>query len=201
MARVSKPPEERRQELIETAGELFAAQGYEETTVSDIVRQVGVAQGLFYYYFRSKKEIFLEVINQLMEARLGELAHFLRDKSIPPIDRVHNLMAQLVGFLGEMESLYPQHSEDLTGEMMAITQTHVSGMIEPTVTQLLSEWEADGILPPSMPERLSRFITAGFIGVQNMENPPKADEMMDFILFLLERLLNIPKQSTNTEKP
>ena len=199
MARVSKPPEQRRQELIDTAGKLFAAQGYEETTVSDIVGQVGVAQGLFYYYFRSKKEIFLAVINQLMEARIGELAHFLGDKSTPPIDRVHNLMAQLVGFLGEMESLYPRHSEDVISEMMAITHTHVSGMIEPTVTQLLREWEAEGILPPMMPERLSRFITAGFVGVQNMDDPPRAGEMMDFILFTLERLLDIPKQGGGKE--
>ena len=77
MARISKPPEERRQELIETARELFMSQGYEKTMVGDIVRQVGVAQGLFYYYFRSKQDIFLAVINQFTEERIGELAVFL----------------------------------------------------------------------------------------------------------------------------
>ena len=50
-----------------------------------------------------------------------------------------------------------------------------------------------------MPERLSRFITAGFVGVQNMDDPPRAGEMMDFILFTLERLLNIPKQDKGKE--
>ena len=43
-----KDPETRRSELINAAEELFLANGYEETAVSDIVRKIGVAQGTFY---------------------------------------------------------------------------------------------------------------------------------------------------------
>ena len=195
MARISKPPEERRQELIETARELFMSQGYEKTMVGDIVRQVGVAQGLFYYYFRSKQEIFLAVINQFTEERIGELAVFLRDAHIPLLQRVRNLMHVLMDFLREMEAMYPKNQGDIAGEMTAIMQSHVSTMIEPMVTELLREGMEQGVLSAPFPDLLSRFVISGFIGVQYMQHPPKADDMMALILFALEQLLSISKQA------
>jgi len=197
MARISKPPEERRQELIETAKELFMMQGYEQTVVGDIVKKIGVTQGLFYYYFKSKQEIFLEVINQFMEARVGELAVFLRDKAIPPPERVRNLMHVLVSFISEMENMSPKNRENMVGEMTAITQYHVSEMIEPIVSELLKEGAAQGMMAVPFPDRLGRFAISGLIGVQNMSPPPNADEMITFILFVLEKLLNIPQESLN----
>ena len=45
MTRIIKNPEIRRNELIDIAEELFLKHSYAQTTVSDIVKKVGVAQG------------------------------------------------------------------------------------------------------------------------------------------------------------
>ena len=42
MARISKPPEVRRQEILDTAMELFAEKGYEDTSMADIARRICV---------------------------------------------------------------------------------------------------------------------------------------------------------------
>ena len=42
--RISKEPEERKQEILETAMKLFAQNGFEKTSISDIAREIGVAQ-------------------------------------------------------------------------------------------------------------------------------------------------------------
>lgn len=62
--RISKPPERRRAELIDAARLLFDKNGIDHTRVSDIVQYVGVAQGVFYYYFASKAEIVDVVAEQ-----------------------------------------------------------------------------------------------------------------------------------------
>lgn len=62
--RISKAPEIRRQDLIDKAEQLFAQSGYENTTVSDIVKATSVAQGTFYYYFKSKQDIVNAIIFQ-----------------------------------------------------------------------------------------------------------------------------------------
>jgi AcrR family transcriptional regulator len=64
MSRTVKEPEERKTEIMNAALELFMKQGFAETSVSRIVKKVGVAQGTFYNYFQSKKQILLEIIDR-----------------------------------------------------------------------------------------------------------------------------------------
>lgn len=75
--RVSKRPEERREEFLDAAQALFYEQGVEATSVQQIVKRVGVAQGLYYYYFRSKKEIVEAVIVRLTDRFEEELRSFV----------------------------------------------------------------------------------------------------------------------------
>ena len=44
--RISKEPEERKQEILETAIKLFSVNGFEKTSISDIAKEIGIAQGL-----------------------------------------------------------------------------------------------------------------------------------------------------------
>ena len=60
--RISKKTDERRAEIVETARRLFIEKGFHETKVSEIVRAIGVSQGVFYYYFPSKDVIIDELI-------------------------------------------------------------------------------------------------------------------------------------------
>jgi AcrR family transcriptional regulator len=64
MAMIVKEPEERKNELIDIAEQLFIAHGYEQTAISDIVREANVSQGAFYYYFESKEDVLVAVIEK-----------------------------------------------------------------------------------------------------------------------------------------
>ena len=56
--------EQRRNQLIDTALELFAERGIEATRVSDIAQAAGVAQGLLYHYFPSKDALLAAIIER-----------------------------------------------------------------------------------------------------------------------------------------
>lgn len=53
---------DRREQLIAIAIQLFAMNGYHKTKIADIVREAGIAQGTFYWYFKSKESIAVEII-------------------------------------------------------------------------------------------------------------------------------------------
>jgi AcrR family transcriptional regulator len=53
----TKPPEERRKELMTAARRLFLEQGVDATSVEQITTRAQVAKGTFYLYFKSKEEI------------------------------------------------------------------------------------------------------------------------------------------------
>lgn len=53
----SRIHEERRNEIIDAAQQLFLDQGFEKTSIAQIAKQTGCAKGLFYYYFETKEEL------------------------------------------------------------------------------------------------------------------------------------------------
>ena len=63
------------EKLIDAAIELMSKNGYHRTTVADIVKAAGVAQGTFYLYYDSKKNLFLSLMERfyslLQDALLG----------------------------------------------------------------------------------------------------------------------------------
>ena len=60
--RLTPRGKERRAQLIAYATERFAADGYHPTSVADIVDGLGVGKGVFYWYFSSKEELFIEIL-------------------------------------------------------------------------------------------------------------------------------------------
>jgi AcrR family transcriptional regulator len=60
--RLTPRGKERRDQLMAYAAERFAEQGYHPTSVSEIVAGLGVGKGVFYWYFDSKEQLFLEIL-------------------------------------------------------------------------------------------------------------------------------------------
>src|SRR3712207_9480626 len=59
---------ERREQLMSCAARLFAERGYHPTAVADIVESLGVGKGVFYWYFESKEDLFLEILASSSQA-------------------------------------------------------------------------------------------------------------------------------------
>jgi AcrR family transcriptional regulator len=87
MPRTVKAPDERRSELIAAAQQLFYTKGYERTSVSDIVKAVGVAQGTFYYYFDSKQAILEAVVAELIAQTQAILQEIVADETLAAIPK------------------------------------------------------------------------------------------------------------------
>lgn len=82
MPRITKEPEERRQEILETAIRLFYEKGYEKTSMADIAKEMNVAQGLCYRYFPSKETLFDTAIDQYAQVLVSRMAQFLEGANI-----------------------------------------------------------------------------------------------------------------------
>ena len=52
----------KKQLIVEKAGEVFAAKGFTDVTMKDIVEACNISRGGLYLYFGSTEEVFLEVL-------------------------------------------------------------------------------------------------------------------------------------------
>lgn len=90
-SRISKAPEERKKELIEVATKLFELKGYEKVSVRDILSEVNGAPGMFYYYFKSKEDIFLACMECYFSEKLKVKVDILKNKEIEYHERIKTL--------------------------------------------------------------------------------------------------------------
>ena len=65
------------------AAERFAAQGYHPTSVSEIVAGLNVGKGVFYWYFDSKEQLFLEILKEAQTDLRRRQQHAIGDEADP----------------------------------------------------------------------------------------------------------------------
>jgi len=76
-----------RGRIIEAAWQLFYRQGYDDTTVEDIIRESGTSRGSFYHYFEGK-DALLSSLSYLFDEKYEQLM----DTIDPDMDRFDQLM-------------------------------------------------------------------------------------------------------------
>lgn len=66
---------DRRQQIKQAALSIFARRGYAGTKTNMIASDAGISEGLIYRYFKSKEELYSELVQELMEEAIKELEH------------------------------------------------------------------------------------------------------------------------------
>ncbi len=89
MARISKDYQQRLEEFLKTAQQLFFQQGYEKTTVNNIIDTMGVAKGTFYHYFASKKDLLDKLVFQFSQQTLEAVKTILKKSGLNAVDKMH----------------------------------------------------------------------------------------------------------------
>jgi AcrR family transcriptional regulator len=59
-------PDERREQILDCARRLFGERHYSAVSTTDIAREAGVARGLINHYFGTKRDLYLEVVRQVV---------------------------------------------------------------------------------------------------------------------------------------
>ena len=139
---------ERKQQLLDRAGELFAERGYAETRVIDIVRAAGVAKGLFYWYFENKEALFKELAGSIRLNLRREQGAAL-DADAPPLVNLYRGTEVSVRFMAEHAhffSLLEVEGRNFTDVLRQGTQQHISDMV-----RIIKAGQADGTIREENP--------------------------------------------------
>ena len=91
----SKRKQERRAIILGTAVKLFALNGLAATKISQIADGAGMSQGLMYHYFRSKEEIYVELIRHAFE-RMNTAARALEAMPASPKEKIRAAVIRLL---------------------------------------------------------------------------------------------------------
>jgi AcrR family transcriptional regulator len=88
-------PGDLRSRLLDAAVELFAQQGYDATSVSQVITRAGVAKGGFYHHFPSKEALLYEVYGDLITRQMTGIDEIIAQRR-PAADTLRAIIADLV---------------------------------------------------------------------------------------------------------
>jgi TetR/AcrR family transcriptional repressor of nem operon len=88
-----------REKILEVASQLFHKKGYQQTSVDEILEKSRVTRSNFYYHFKSKEELALEVLDmRIKQFEADVIASNLGQISLSPKKRLHRLYDRVIAF-------------------------------------------------------------------------------------------------------
>lgn len=92
-----------KKKIVSAAWKLFYEQGYDDTTVDDIVEESGTSKGSFYHYFEGK-DALLSSLSFLFDEKYEELTPLIPDE-MNSVDKLLYLNRELFGMIENTVSL------------------------------------------------------------------------------------------------
>ena len=156
-----KDTEVRRSEFVEAAEKLFRENGIVDTTVNSIVRELDVAKGLFYYYFKSKDD----VIDAISEKYNKDFRQAIQRS----LDPANDFDERLNGFLENTITSFRTMWDNLQGKNDTIDLTILSSRsmeeakqtASETLSKLLKEGNELKKMSVPNPEYFAKLIVSG----------------------------------------
>jgi len=191
------PRGENRERMLEKGFELFYENGFESTGVQEITGSCGVPKGSFYYYFDSKDDFGLSVLEQYVDVSRAHLIANLVEADGTPLERLQKLFADWTdaleerGFTGgclagnlcqELAARSPEFQSALGGWFDQL-QTHFADCIQ--------EAQAEGEVAASEdPDALAEFVYNGWQGaLLRMKAAKQRRPLDEFRRLLFEKVL------------
>ncbi|ABB31045.1 transcriptional regulator, TetR family [Geobacter metallireducens GS-15] len=188
---------ETRATIIRIGTDLIGRQGFNATGIDAVLREAGVPKGSFYYYFRSKEEFGLAVIDHFAERYDQRLDTFLNDDEVTPLNRLRNLLESGLARLEQNQCAKGCLIGNL-GQELADQNERFRARLEEVFTSwkkryaaCLREAQRAGELAPELdPSVVAGFILSGWEGAVLRAKVMKSPQpLRDFIATLFATVL------------
>ncbi|WP_160272851.1 TetR/AcrR family transcriptional regulator [Nitrosopumilus piranensis] len=91
----SKPLTKIQKKILQIAKKKFSKNGYQKTSMNDIVSTAGVSKGVLFYHFHSKEELFFQVLSQGIDAEFQRIFRLLENEGKKLFKKKENLFDDL----------------------------------------------------------------------------------------------------------
>ncbi len=196
MARTVKEYDERYEEFLNVGQRLFYQKGYAQTSVQEIIAEIGVAKGLFYYYFSSKGDLLDAIIERMTGQILVALQPMIDDPALDAPAKLDQFFARTQSWkLANREFLLDVlavvYREENTVLRMKIVAA-IMPIVVPQLAKIVRQGIAEGVYTVEYPDECAEIILEMGQGIalpvaQLLLHGPANGEPLERALDALER--------------
>ena len=211
MPRVLKEYNERKNEFLDAAQELFYAKGYEQTSIFAILEMVGVAKGTFYHYFKSKEALLDAVIERISGKAVAEMKAIADNPEMDAIVKLNQVFQSSGSWkVAHQDTLIPirlalyNHKNIMMLRRMTLSTARIAG---PLIAKIIQQGKKERVFDTEFPEDLGELLYMQFsnwsekladlvLGIdKHPEYRAKILRYVDIYNDTIERFLGAPKGS------
>ena len=152
--RIVKEAEIRKSEILDTAERLFVSKGYENTSTTDILDEIGIARGTLYYHFKSKEDILIAMIDRQVGQMAAKAKAIANNKEIPALQRMILAVAEIKADTGLGKELTEQIHKPHNALMHQKAQAALLSAVNPILSSILKEAIDAGTCSTDYPEEV-----------------------------------------------
>lgn len=162
-------PKARRRELVAAAMLVFGKKGIARTTVSDIVKAAGVAQGTFYLYFDAKNDVLNAVVDQMADEMVDSIERSVNASPQGAVARFSALQDALLVLVNnpakwELAETYHRPENRAVHDRMA---ERLLPRLVPLVERIIEQGIAEGVFTARNPRVSAWFILGGMHALES----------------------------------
>ncbi len=197
--RVVKEAQKRKDEILDCAVRLFMEKGYDSTTVTDIMNEVGIAKGTLYYHFKSKEEILDGILNRMFVTHIERANRIADDTTLGVHEKLRQALLSLQiredGATEVFEEVHKPQNALMHQKMLQRMMLDVT----PVLARIIEEGIEAGVFYTRYPyESAELFVTYGNIVFDGGFLEFNEDEIKRKIIAFvtsMERVLGAPEGS------
>lgn len=169
--RISKQPDERRQEMLDTAMRVFTQKGYEQTTMRDIAKEMNVVPGLCYRYFKSKQVLYRAAVKEYADNCCAPVINIL-DNTELDIDAINSAFAPHFATIGDNEKYHSFFHKPENKDFAVMLNYTICSILTPYMSDLLKRLAEAGKVIVSDVDVYARFLLFSLAFVMDDNSKP-----------------------------
>ncbi|MFS0490917.1 TetR/AcrR family transcriptional regulator [Leadbetterella byssophila] len=170
-----KKAEATRSMILHKAFELIYVKGYQTTSIDDIVATTQVTKGAFYYHFKTKDEMGLAIINEVLKPTLASSFIEPLQGEQDPLNAIYNLMDSLLMKNEFLKVEYGCPASNFTQEMTPWNSEFNKALNELTrewteaITATIERGKKSGVIRKEVnAKQVTTFVLSGYWGIRNL---------------------------------
>jgi TetR/AcrR family transcriptional regulator, transcriptional repressor for nem operon len=164
-----------RIEILSKAFGLVYRNGFQATSVDDIIATTQVTKGAFFYHFRNKDDMGLAMIQEVMYPGMHQVMVEPLANAKNPVAEIYSMMKHLLIQSPLFDVKYGCPAVNLIEEMSPLNESYKAALLK-----LVQEWQqaiencirngkANGAIRQDVdPKQVAYFVTAGYNGIRSM---------------------------------
>jgi len=211
--RIVKSAEIRKQELLATAMKLFASQGYEQTSINQIIAALNISKGAFYHHYSSKEDLVEALGAMYAEEAAARARSVLEDETLDAFGRLSMFLSRMrhskTESAAELQAAFAPIFLERNRDLYERTQQAVNRVIQPILAKIVAEGVADRTFDTADPDAAAEImlhlmssirpmVAALYAATNQLEVERQFKQVVERLRYLstvIDRILGIPEGS------